>query len=194
MESAVETITLRDGQLFLIICKEPNLSNYVAAAQKKTLKAKLVMENSSVPYEILIKYYLETVAPSGNKKLSNVHLKVNLGQIMTNITAVPDIFAAMDGVRQPMLHSTTIQGENNWNTAWKNYVTHCCNGQFPSCRNCGSKFDSAVVFEILIDCDPTGEIIRRPGQRAVLKQMKKLLNDRTLTDVTFKFPGINMIE
>ena len=184
-KATIEVVILREG-LFLLICKEPNLTRYESEEGHK----RQVQSKGKLDFQCFITYYIEPVLSPGNQKQADVHLEVSL--VLEQGVAVPKIDATMDGVRQTMLRSTsTTRGENSWNIAWKNHLTNCCNGQFPSCRYCGSRFNSVNVFEIMIDFGQTdGAIIMKPGQRAVLQNMGQLLADRTLADVTFEFPGI----
>ena len=146
MESTVETLTLQDGKLVLIVCNEPNLLNYGSEKQKKELKVNLKPNFSTC---ITISYYLKpeiirqsafhsrfilpvAIVQSVSKKESNIHLQVDL-ESNQGAVAVREMFAAMDGVRQPLVQDLFVfGGENIWKTSWENLI--------PSCGQCADPF------------------------------------------------------
>ena len=81
-----------------------------------------------------------------------------------------------------------------WSAEWQvTYAFNRCGnrtaGRDCSCRYCGHEMKSATFFEILIDFDDADAGIISTGQKSVLLHMEKLLSNRNLADVTFRFPG-----
>lgn len=84
------------------------------------------------------------------------------------------------------------QSEYRWQANWDT----CCRSAnlFLYCNSCGKRPNNGSYFEVLIDFGnhaSNDSNFMRPGQKNVLQHMEKLLADRHLADVTFKFSGKN---
>ena len=163
MKTAVSI--LQEGQLYSILWNEPD----VFKKRDKVLTEIYVTPELS--FRVFSKH--ETSA-TGNAKQSvqlTVSLMVNDKDIrespITASNASIIIYATKDGDKRQMYET---QGFSFWTTYWDNQ---------PS-------IDKAALFELLIDF---GTNLAEKKSSASYPVIQKMFADRTLADVTFKFPG-----
>ena len=175
---------IREGELFSISWGEAKISNYPLPYRRKEGEVQLTPELSCV-----IGLHLESVISDAenNDKGNNitqhcdVHLDVDI-KIKSKYplhvfdTSSVAIKAAKNGVRQVM----TANEERIWTVSWANHA----NNQYQD-----NQYEDGVhffnFFNVLIDFDPSGIYVIKPGQRGVIQYMKKLLADSNEGDLTF---------
>ena len=159
--------TYREGQRFFFTWNEPNLSRkYLLSVGARIEKAQLTPD-----YSCGVHFCVATKA-KGSKR--SVKLQVKLLKSSPSGTDVcwdgksdlVFIYATMDETRQQLSFDKDGQ---TWIASWDD------------------KVGKEASFELVIDFDPTEN---REEKSVPHQVMSKLLTNRILADVTFKFPGI----
>lgn len=153
-------------------------------------------ESSQVTVELRPQELFCTLVSSFDSRNQVIHLEVRLGKQadgkanLQSPALKATIFASKDGDRHKVLPARDGT-PNTWRNSWPHAAAAGCPSCSPSCNSCGAR-RRLVSFEVLVDFGPASEPLERspairPGQQNVLAHMEKLLEDRDLADVTFKF-------